>query len=69
MNQSAYGLWVQNRIERAKRFGNMWVIQKVAEKPVDGRCKNMLAKKIGKLWLFKIGEIDEYVKNGGAAEK
>ena len=39
-------LCVQNRIERAKRLGNMWIIPKDAEKPVDGRCKNMAAKKL-----------------------
>jgi hypothetical protein len=27
----------QNRIKGAKRLGNMWVIPKDAEKPVDGR--------------------------------
>ena len=31
--------------------------------------KNMPAQKIGKLWKFKISEVDEWVKNGGAAEK
>jgi excisionase family DNA binding protein len=31
--------------------------------------KNMPAKKIGKLWKFKISEVDEWVNSGGAAEK
>ena len=30
--------------------------------------KNMPAKKIGKLWKFKISEIDEWVNKGGTAE-
>lgn len=29
--------------------------------------KNMPSEKIGKLWKFKISEVDEWVKNGGAA--
>lgn len=32
-------LCVQNRIEGAKRLGNMWVIPKDAEKPADGRSQ------------------------------
>jgi len=31
--------------------------------------KSMPAQKIGKLWKFKISEVDEWVKNDGAAEK
>lgn len=27
------------------------------------------AKRVGKLWKFKISEIDEWVNNGGSAEK
>lgn len=27
------------------------------------------AHRLGKLWKFKISEVDEWIKNGGAAEK
>jgi excisionase family DNA binding protein len=30
--------------------------------------KHMPAHKVGRLWRFKITEIDEWVKSGGAAE-
>lgn len=30
--------------------------------------KNMPASKMGKLWKFKISEVDEWVKSGSAAE-
>ena len=30
---------------------------------------NMPAQKIGRLWKFKISEVDEWVKSGGATEK
>ena len=30
--------------------------------------KNMPAHKIGRLWKFKVDEIDTWVKSGGAAE-
>ena len=64
MNESAYGLCVQNTNEGAKRLGNIWAIPKDEEKPVDDRYK-----KIGRWWKLKISEIDEWVKNSGAAEK
>ncbi len=28
--------------------------------------KKMPAHKVGRLWKFKIGEVDEWVRNGGA---
>lgn len=31
--------------------------------------KQMPAHKIGRLWKFKISEVDEWVKSGSAAEK
>jgi excisionase family DNA binding protein len=31
--------------------------------------KQMPAHKVGKLWKFKISEVDEWVKRGGAAYK
>lgn len=31
--------------------------------------KNMPASKMGKLWKFKISEVDEWIKSGEAAEK
>lgn len=31
--------------------------------------KNMPASKMGKLWKFKISEVDEWVKSGNAADK
>ncbi len=31
--------------------------------------KSMPAHKVGRLWKFKISEIDEWVKSGGASEK
>lgn len=31
--------------------------------------KDMPAHKVGRLWRFKISEIDEWVRQGGAAEK
>ncbi len=31
--------------------------------------KNMPAHKVGRLWRFKISEIDEWVRQGDAAEK
>lgn len=40
-------LCVQNRIEGAKRMGNMWVIPKDVEKPIDRRFKNSDLKKNG----------------------
>ena len=30
--------------------------------------KNMPASKMGKLWKFKISEVDEWVKSGNAAD-
>ena len=30
--------------------------------------KNMPASKMGKLWKFKVSEVDEWVKSGNAAE-
>ena len=30
--------------------------------------RNMPASKMGKLWKFKISEVDEWVKSGNAAE-
>jgi len=30
--------------------------------------KDMPAHKVGRLWRFKITEIDDWVRNGGAAE-
>ncbi|NMM63084.1 helix-turn-helix domain-containing protein [Clostridium sp. P21] len=31
--------------------------------------KKMPAHKMGRLWKFKISEVDEWVKNGGAIDK
>ena len=31
--------------------------------------KNMPASKMGKLWKFKISEVDEWVKSGNASDK
>ena len=31
--------------------------------------KNLPAQKIGKLWKFKISQVDEWVEKGGAADK
>ena len=31
--------------------------------------KDMPASKMGKLWKFKISEVDEWVKSGNAADK
>jgi excisionase family DNA binding protein len=31
--------------------------------------KDMPAHKVGRLWRFKISEIDQWVKSGGAAEE
>lgn len=31
--------------------------------------KHMPAHKVGRLWRFKISEIDQWVKSGGAAEE
>ena len=31
--------------------------------------KNLPAQKIGKLWKFKISQVDEWVEKGGAAKK
>lgn len=33
------------------------------------RSQSIPANRVGKLWKFKISEIDEWVKKGGAAEK
>ena len=33
------------------------------------RNQSIPTSRVGKLWKFKISEIDEWVKNGGAAEK
>ena len=30
--------------------------------------KNMPAQKIGRLWKFKVSEVDEWVRSGGAGE-
>lgn len=30
--------------------------------------KNMPAYKVGRLWKFKLSEIDEWIKSGGAAD-
>lgn len=31
--------------------------------------KNMPAHKVGRLWRFKVTEVDQWVKSGGAAEE
>jgi len=31
--------------------------------------KNMPAYKVGRLWKFKLSEVDEWVRSGGAAEE
>lgn len=31
--------------------------------------KNMPAHKVGRLWKFKVSEVDAWVKSGGAADK
>ena len=31
--------------------------------------RNMPAYKVGKLWKFKLSEVDEWVRSGGAAEE
>lgn len=31
--------------------------------------KKMPAHKIGRLWKFKISEVDEWIRSGGAADK
>lgn len=31
--------------------------------------RNMPAHKVGRLWKFKISEVDEWIRSGGAAEK
>ncbi|NSW92158.1 MAG: helix-turn-helix domain-containing protein [Firmicutes bacterium] len=36
----------QNRIKGVKRLGNMWVIPKDAEKPVDGRSLRYMKDKM-----------------------
>ena len=30
--------------------------------------RNMPAHKVGRLWKFKISEVDEWIRSGGAAE-
>lgn len=32
-------------------------------------CRNMPAHKVGRLWKFKISEVDEWIHSGGAADK
>lgn len=31
--------------------------------------RNMPAHKVGRLWKFKISEVDEWIRSGGAAHK
>ncbi|EEG77485.1 helix-turn-helix domain-containing protein [Dethiobacter alkaliphilus] len=31
--------------------------------------RNMPAHKVGRLWKFKISEVDEWIRSGGAAQK
>jgi len=31
--------------------------------------RNMPAHKVGRLWKFKISEVDEWIRSGGAADK
>ncbi len=31
--------------------------------------RNMPAHKVGRLWKFKVSEVDEWIRSGGAAEK
>lgn len=31
--------------------------------------RNMPAHKVGRLWKFKISEVDEWIRSGGAVEK
>ena len=31
--------------------------------------RNMPAHKVGRLWKFKISEVDDWIRSGGAAEK
>ena len=31
--------------------------------------RNMPASKVGRLWKFKISEVDEWIRSGGAADK
>lgn len=31
--------------------------------------RNMPAHKVGRLWKFKISEVDKWIRSGGAAEK
>jgi excisionase family DNA binding protein len=42
-------------------------VQSTAEQWVER--KDMPAHKVGRLWRFKISEIDQWVKSGGAAEE
>ena len=31
--------------------------------------RNMPAHKVGRLWKFKVSEVDEWIRSGGAADK
>lgn len=31
--------------------------------------RNMPASKVGRLWKFKISEVDEWIRSGGSADK
>lgn len=33
------------------------------------RKRNMPAYKVGRLWKFKLSEVDEWIRSGGAADR
>ena len=62
MNEQVVEKWVTlKEVQEHLGVGRERILQWIAK-------RNMPAYKVGRLWKFKLSEVDEWIRSGGAAD-
>ena len=62
MNEQVVEKWVTlKEVQEHLGVGRKTILQWIAK-------RNMPAYKVGRLWKFKLSEVDEWIRSGGAAD-
>ena len=62
MNEQVVEKWVTlKEVQKHLGVGRETILQWIAK-------RNMPAYKVGRLWKFKLSEVDEWIRSGGAAD-
>ncbi len=62
MNEQVVEKWVTlKEVKEHLGVGRETILQWIAK-------RNMPAYKVGRLWKFKLSEVDEWIRSGGAAD-